>query len=221
MSNLTKTVIIQNIRANKTINYLRIRQNGAVCAKKRASDAGGRIRTGIYSADFAPARSGRKTGAVLSERGGAMAIGIHNSTPVSNANYVKATNRNGGQGFAQAFQQSAEEQQKQQLNDKVTEILDEISGYATGIGEQVDFGLFHGYCSRLSAVLNEILENAYLFRSERVMDRSGRQRVFATIQVVDERLDRLGSEIMAGNSSRIEFISKVDEIRGLLTDLFS
>lgn len=150
-----------------------------------------------------------------------MAIGIYNSTPVGNTNYVKAANRNGGQGFSQAFQQSADEQEKRELSDKVTEILDEISGYASGIGEQADFGLFHSYCSRLGAVLNEILEKAYLFRSERVMDRSGHQRVFATIQVVDEQLDRLGSEIMAGNSSRIEFISKVDEIRGLLTDLFS
>lgn len=152
-----------------------------------------------------------------------MAIGINRFSPTGTVRLVSAADRNSKQsdGFSKAFQQSADDQQKRQLNEKVDEILDEISTSASGICDQADFGLFQDFCRQLSTVLNEILENAYLFRSERVLDSSGRQRVFATITVVDERLDRLGSEIMAGNSSQIEFISRIDEIRGLITDLFS
>lgn len=150
-----------------------------------------------------------------------MSISIVSAAPVSTIYLVPAAEKSVGQSFSQAFRQSMEDQQKRQLNKRVLELLDDIERSASDICEQADLAIFQNYCQQLGAVLNEILENAYLFRTERVMDSSGRQRVFATITVIDERLGKLGSDIVSGYSTQLEFISRIDEVRGLITDLFS
>jgi uncharacterized protein YaaR (DUF327 family) len=44
---------------------------------------------------------------------------------------------------------------------------------------------------------------------------------FHIVQVVDQKLDRLAAEILAGQVSQLELLAKLEEITGLLVDLVS
>jgi uncharacterized protein YaaR (DUF327 family) len=124
-------------------------------------------------------------------------------------------------GFSQSFQQNMQNQQKQDLHKRVKELLDDFQESAENICRKTDMGQFQDYCNKLGDILSEILSNAYLFQGEKVKDGFGRQRIFATIAIVDEKLKTIGDDLVTGNSTQLEFLSRIDEIRGLITDLFS
>jgi uncharacterized protein YaaR (DUF327 family) len=46
-------------------------------------------------------------------------------------------------------------------------------------------------------------------------------KVFHVVRVVDQKLDRLAVEILAGQVSKLELLAKLEEITGLLVDLIS
>ena len=151
-----------------------------------------------------------------------MGISISGSQRTSAAEYsVKRGVDSSQKGFSQTFQQSMDDSRKQQLGKQAMDILDDIENDAEELLRRVDMDAFESYCRRLSLVLGEILENAYLFSSERVFDRDGRQRVFSTVSVINESIGRLGEELISGNTTQLGFLSKIDEIRGLLTDLLT
>jgi uncharacterized protein YaaR (DUF327 family) len=55
--------------------------------------------------------------------------------------------------------------------------------------------------------------------SESITDRYGHQRVFETINIIDIKLDALAKDILLENSDKLDYISRVDEIRGLIMDM--
>lgn len=150
-----------------------------------------------------------------------MSIRISGSQSTSTDYSVKRSVDSGQKGFSQSFQQSMDDSRKRQLGQQALDILDEIEAEAEQICRHADMNAFENYCRRLSLVLSEILENAYLFSTERVFDRGGRQRVFSTVSVIDEAIGQLGHDLINGNAPQLNFLSKIDEIRGLLTDLMT
>lgn len=150
-----------------------------------------------------------------------MGISISGSQRANTDYSVKRGVDSEQKGFSQAFQQCMDDSRKQQLGRQAMDIIDEIQSDAEEILRRADIDAFESYCRRLSLVLGEILENAYLFSSERVFDRDGRQRVFSTVSVINESIGKLGEELISGNTHQLGFLSKIDEIRGLLTDLFT
>jgi hypothetical protein len=53
------------------------------------------------------------------------------------------------------------------------------------------------------------------------LDRRGRHRVYGIIRLVDEKLDELAKELVSEEKDTIHILSMVDEIRGLLLDIFA
>lgn len=100
-------------------------------------------------------------------------------------------------------------------------LFEEIRGDAGHLLSERDLILFEGYRQRMTLLLKEILHHAYLFQPERVKDGRGQERIYATVTVVDEKLDRLGVDLLSENREQLDIMSRVDEIRGLVMDLFS
>lgn len=150
-----------------------------------------------------------------------MEIRVNKSSYIGTGYKIPEPGAKNDTGFSQSFQQQMQGQQKQDLHKRVKDLLDDFEESAENICRKTDMGEFQDYCNKLGDVLSEILSNAYLFQGEKVKDGTGRQRIFATIAIVDEKLKNIGDDLVAGNSTQLEFLSKIDEIRGLITDLFS
>jgi uncharacterized protein YaaR (DUF327 family) len=151
-----------------------------------------------------------------------VAISKIGSDHVREGNYIPAAAHKGGEpSFSQSFHQQMNQQEKDEYQRQIQLLFDEISKSAPSLMKKRDMTAFETYRERISTLMDEILHHAYLFQPERVRDGYGRQRVFATITVVDRKMKKLGEELFAENSEQLDLLSRVDEIRGLIMDLFS
>ncbi|SHH84152.1 Protein of unknown function [Sporobacter termitidis DSM 10068] len=108
---------------------------------------------------------------------------------------------------------------KEDYKNRVAAILDEMAALSKDLLVHVNMQAFERYLDQLKSLLSEIVRNAYMLDSEQILDRGGRQRIFSSVGIVDEKLDELGRDVLSQNSDRLDFLSKVDEIRGLLMDM--
>ena len=69
--------------------------------------------------------------------------------------------------------------------------------------------------------LNEVLSRSHEFSRENYLDRRGRHRVYGIIRVIDKELDELAEELVNDEKDAISILGKIDEIQGLLLDIFT
>ena len=126
----------------------------------------------------------------------------------------------GGDGSAGgSFREHMGHQRKEEYRKHINSLFDELTALADTITGRIDISLFERYRGRLKELLTEAMTNAYILSSEYVTDLNGRQRVFATISIIDSNLDALAKDILHENNDRLDYLSRVDEIRGLIMDM--
>lgn len=147
-----------------------------------------------------------------------MAISV---TKTSSSGVMPLAVHTGGQAFSGAFQQQMNDRERQNYRARITNLFHEIQENAPRLLERRDLAVFEEYRMQISELMEEILHHAYLFESVNVRDGSGRRKVFATVTVVDQKLKELGDKLLAENSPQLDLLGRVDEIRGMILDLFS
>ena len=126
----------------------------------------------------------------------------------------------GSGGFAVgAFREQLGHQLKEEYRKHFDGLFDELTALADSIAGRIDMCLFEQYRGRLKELLTETAKYAYILSSEHVTDLNGRQRVYATVSIIDSKLDDLAKDILQENSGRLDYLSRVDEIRGLIMDM--
>ena len=89
----------------------------------------------------------------------------------------------------------------------------------------------------LSGMMEEITQQGYrlgkrrdirdmkqyrkLISRENFLDKHGRHRVYGIVKQVNQALDELAEELMNEEQDHLAILSKIDEIRGLLLDIFT
>lgn len=110
-------------------------------------------------------------------------------------------------------------QMKEDHRSRVTMVLDELEALSIGLLERIDMRAFERYLGQLRALLSEIARTAYALSTEDVMDFRGRRRILSAVEVVDQKLSELAFSVLDENGDRLEYLSRVDEIRGLIMDI--
>jgi uncharacterized protein len=75
------------------------------------------------------------------------------------------------------------------------------------------------YKTAVRAFLHYIVENGYTAEERISGTNILKRKKFTLLQVVDRKLEQLAAGILAGQSSQLEILAKVDEINGMLVDL--
>jgi uncharacterized protein YaaR (DUF327 family) len=132
---------------------------------------------------------------------------------------VQGVTQGSGGKSAGSFQQQLGSQLKEQYRNRAAALFDEINEQAAAIIENADLATFEKYRELIAKLIGEVTSNAYCLDSECVLDPSGRQRVYETISTIDKKLEALAADILNRNSKHIDYICRVDEIRGLVMDM--
>ncbi|AVX29646.1 hypothetical protein CTH_0017 [Carboxydocella thermautotrophica] len=69
--------------------------------------------------------------------------------------------------------------------------------------------------------LREVVSSGYQVREETGWDRRGRYKVHVLVDKVNAKLEELTEEILQKEKSQVEILARVDEIRGLLVDMYT
>lgn len=107
------------------------------------------------------------------------------------------------------------------LAEKLSGLLDEITGQGEKIKKKRDITDMRKYRSLIKDFMNEIVNRSHKFTRENFLDRRGRHRVYGMIRLVDEKLDALAEELLKDEQDTLKIMGSIDEIRGLLLDILT
>lgn len=107
------------------------------------------------------------------------------------------------------------------LAERLNLMMEEIVMQGDKIVKRMDVRDMKRYRTLIKEFMNEIVNRSHKFSRENFLDRRGRHRVYGIIRLVDEKLDELAQELVKEECDKIAILAKVDEIRGLLLDIFA
>ncbi|HHT97509.1 MAG TPA: YaaR family protein [Clostridiales bacterium] len=131
---------------------------------------------------------------------------------------TKQNNINVGEDFKFTLASKIDEHD---LQARINVMLEEISSQGKKIAKRMDIKDMRHYRHLIQSFMNEIINRSHKFSRENFLDKKGRHRVYTMIKLIDENLDQLASELINEEKDHLAILNKIDEIRGLLLDIFT
>lgn len=108
-----------------------------------------------------------------------------------------------------------------ELQARLQTLMEEITMEGEKLAKRRDVKDMRHYRGLVKSFMNEVVSRSHTFTRENFLDRRGRHRVYGIIRLVDENLDQLAQELMKDEQDHLAILGKIDEIRGLLLDIFT
>lgn len=108
-----------------------------------------------------------------------------------------------------------------ELAQRLNTLMDDITMQGKKIAKHMDVRDMKHYRELIHDFMNEIVTRSHKFSRENFLDKRGRHRVYGMIRLVDETLDELASELLKDEKDHLMILSRIDEIRGILLDIFT
>ncbi len=110
--------------------------------------------------------------------------------------------------------------EEQELQARLSVMLEEITQQGDKIKKRLDIKDVKKYRAMIQEFMNEIVSRSHVFSRENSLDRRGRHRVYGIVKMVNDTLDELAQELIKEEKDSIAILHSIDEIRGMLLDLF-
>jgi len=88
------------------------------------------------------------------------------------------------------------------------------------LAKRIDVKELRTYRKLISEFLDLAIGNSKKFSKQNLLDKRGRRKVYAIIRNVNNELDLLTQDVMNGEKENISLLKRLDDIRGLILDLF-
>lgn len=108
-----------------------------------------------------------------------------------------------------------------ELQDKLKQMIDDISKQGQKISEHMDIRDLKMYRSLISNFMSEVVAHSHEFSRENFLDKRGRHRVYGIIRQVNDKLDELAQELLKLEKNPISILERIGEIRGLILDILT
>jgi uncharacterized protein YaaR (DUF327 family) len=117
------------------------------------------------------------------------------------------------------FQKTMSGLSSQQRDAHFQSLISGIDAQGERLSKRADVKELEKYRELIRGFLDEVVSNGYAFSKENAYAPRGRQRVFATVKIVDEKLDELAKAVFSEQADSLAILGKVGEIHGLLVDI--
>ena len=102
----------------------------------------------------------------------------------------------------------------------IASLIDEITLKGEQISKKADIAQIQKYRELITELIRENASNAFSFEKNTKFGARGRNKSYAMIRTVNSKLDELTAEVLKEQSDNINIVNLVDDIRGILVDLF-
>jgi uncharacterized protein YaaR (DUF327 family) len=99
-------------------------------------------------------------------------------------------------------------------------LLDKIDAQGAAIKKSPSLKGIKRYRQLVREFMNEALNNSYQVESDSKWDYSGNRKEYVIVKKVNQFLEDLTNNFVNQEKSQIDLIAKLDEIRGMLVDLY-
>jgi uncharacterized protein YaaR (DUF327 family) len=121
-----------------------------------------------------------------------------------------------GHAFHRQLTTLSDEQYSRHIGD----LVGAITKQGELLGKRADITELQRYREMITELVNETVSNSYAFSKNNAFDARGRHRVYAMIKKVNLNLDQLTSEVLKEQKDNLAVLDLVDDIRGLLVDIY-
>lgn len=117
------------------------------------------------------------------------------------------------EGFSMSLNLANKEQSEQRLK----EMLDDIDKLGKKLTSTRSVGDARAYKLKIQEYLTLIVKNIYVLRREPGPFNYG---IHVRIEVINQKLDELTKDLIKEQKETIDLVNKIEEIRGLLVDVY-
>jgi len=130
---------------------------------------------------------------------------------------IKTHHEKGQPGFDEQLRAAESTKLKQTIDME----LDTISEIGKRLVKTMSLSDFKEFKQRIAGFLKMCISQGFSFREERLGARFGRTKILSIVKTVNQKLVDLGKELLSKNQDSLKVLALVDEIRGLLLDLYA
>lgn len=120
-----------------------------------------------------------------------------------------------------SFRRELARSREEAWEEELAELADRIDQQGRRLGETMALKDLVAYQNLVRDFMSIVVTRLYRLREEKGRDRKGRQRLYLLVEEIQHRLRELVSMVLDKEKPRLEVLAKVDEIRGLLLDLYT
>lgn len=118
------------------------------------------------------------------------------------------------------FQSQLVKAEDSNYEQQLEKLVRDIASQGEVLAKRVDIRELKLYKRLISEFLELALGNSKKFSKKSMLDRRGRRKVYAIIKNINSELDRLTEDVLGGEKNNIGLLKRLDDIRGLILDLF-
>ena len=111
--------------------------------------------------------------------------------------------------------------EENELQSRLSLMMEDIIQQGNRLGKRMDVRDLKQYRKLIQEFMNEIATHTHEFSRENFLDRKGRHRVYGFVKKINQTLDELAEELLNEEKDHISILSKIDEIKGLILDIFT
>jgi uncharacterized protein YaaR (DUF327 family) len=102
----------------------------------------------------------------------------------------------------------------------VEELLDEVHSTGDLLKENPTVDVVQAYKKAVRDFIHYVVDRAYSVEQKSSGRNVLKRNIYYRVSVIDESLERLAAEILRNQRDKLEILRRVDEINGMLVDLF-
>ncbi len=127
----------------------------------------------------------------------------------------------GSAGVREAvFSEALQNSDSKRRSEICATLLEQIDAQSEELKKGITPAGVKRYRKLVQNFMKEALQQSYSLDQESRWDRSGNRKVFVTVKKINESLEKLTDALLNKEKKHIDLVAKLDEIRGLLLDLY-
>ncbi|MGM0414520.1 MAG: YaaR family protein [Bacillota bacterium] len=131
-------------------------------------------------------------------------------------NLVSSTNKT----EKSSFQDKLEAVNEENVREKLDTLLDYVDQYGEKLKETMDKKDLQAYKEQVKEFLKIIQKEFARTRQSFSWDNQGNLKTYMIIEKINNQMEKLQEEFIQDQADVLEVVSRIDEIRGLLLDLY-
>ncbi|MCC5911033.1 MAG: YaaR family protein [Clostridiaceae bacterium] len=118
------------------------------------------------------------------------------------------------------FASKFENIKSQHVRSHLEGLYDKIVDQGEKISEKQHLSEIVKYRKLVQEFLDVAVKNSHQFSKQNFLDRRGRHRVYCIVKSVDRELDELTKDFLNQEGDGINILGRLDDIKGMLLDIF-
>lgn len=111
--------------------------------------------------------------------------------------------------------------QRDMAQEQLESIFADIEKQGRALGESLNLKDLKKYRDLIQKFLDYAVNKMYHLKEQPGWDRKGRYKIYTMVETVNKEFEELTKMLLEEQQDKISILAKVDDIRGLLVDIFS